>query len=113
MTSRIASLTDEAEAIAKLVGLNVREIKGKSNARLVLAVNKMVVAEVVSQYTLIDEMLAEIIVRYFFDIEPDVLHFEKAWKTQKFKTFVHHILDEMFLLKKLSVVQAIGAVPSD
>jgi hypothetical protein len=52
-------------------------------------------------------------VRYFFDIEPDVLHFEKAWKTEKFKIFVHHILDEMFLLKKLSIVRAIGPVPNE
>jgi hypothetical protein len=79
----------------------------KSDVRLVLA------AEVATQYALIDEILAEIIVRYFFDIEPDALHFEKAWKTEKFKVFVHHILDEMSLLKKLSIVRAIGPVPNE
>src|SRR6266481_874505 len=101
------NLADEAVAIAQLVGVNVDEIKNKSDVRLVLA------AEVVTQYALIDEMLAEIIVRHFFDIEPDVLHFEKAWKAEKFKIFVHHILDEMFLLKKLSIVRAIGPVPNE
>ena len=101
------NLADEAVAIAQLVGVNVDEIKDKSDARLVLA------AEVVTQYALIDEILAEIIVRYFFDIEPDVLHFEKAWKTEKFKIFVHHILDKMFLPKKLSIVRAIGPVPNE
>jgi len=101
------NLADEAVAIAQLVGVNVDEIKDKSDVRLVLA------AEVAAQYALIDEILAEIIVRYFFDIEPDVLHFEKAWKTDKFKIFVHHILDEMFLLKKLSIVRAIGTVPNE
>jgi len=39
-------------------------------------------------------------------------NFEKAWKREKFKIFVHHILDEMFLLKKLGLVQAIRPVPS-
>ena len=101
------NLADEAVAIAQLVGVNVDEIKDKSDARLVLA------AEVVTQYALIDEILAENIVRYFFDIEPDVRHFEKAWKTEKFKIFVHHILDEMVLLKKLSIVRAIGPVPNE
>ncbi len=101
------NLADEAIAIAQLVGVNVDEIKDKSDVRLVLA------AEVVTQYALIDEILAEIIVRYFFDIEPDVLHFEKAWKTEKFKIFVHHILDEMVLPKKLSIVRAIGPVPNE
>jgi hypothetical protein len=101
------NLADEAVAIAQLVGVNVDEIKDKSDARLVLA------AEVATQYALIDEILAENIVRYFFDIEPDVLHFEKAWKTEKFKIFVHHILDEMVLPKKLSIVRAIGPVPNE
>ena len=101
------NLADEAVAIAQLVGVNVDEIKDKSDVRLVLA------AEVATQYALIDEILDEIIVRYFFDIEPDVLHFEKAWKTEKFKIFVHHILDEMVLPKKLSLVRAIGPVPNE
>src|SRR5258705_3128567 len=96
------NLADEAVAIARLVGVNVDEIKDKSDVRVVLA------AEVATQHARIDEILAEIIVRYFFDIEPDALHFEKAWKTDKFKIFVHHILDEMVLLKKLSIVRAIG-----
>jgi hypothetical protein len=101
------NLADEAVAIAQFVGVNVDEIKDKGDARLVLA------AEVASQYARIDEILAEIIVRYFFGIEPDVLHFEKAWKTEKFKIFVHHILDEMVQLKKLSIVRAIGPVPNE
>jgi hypothetical protein len=101
------NLADEAVAIAQLVGVNIDEIKDNSDVRLVLA------AEVASQYARIDEILAEIIVRYFFDIEPDVLHFEKAWKTEKFKIFVHHILDEMVQLKKLSIVRAIGPVPNE
>ena len=101
------NLADEAAAIAQLVGVNLDEIKDKSDVRLVLA------AEVANQYARIDEILAEIIVRYFFDVEPDVLHFEKAWKTDKFKIFVHHILDEMVLLKKLSIVRAIGPVPNE
>ena len=112
MTKGFLNVADEATAMARLVGANVDEIKDKSDVRLMLAINKLVIAEVVTQYTLIDEMLAEIIVRHFFDIEPDVLHFEKAWKREKFKIFVHHILDEMFLLKKLSLVQAIRPVPS-
>ena len=101
------NLADEAVAIARLVGVNVDEIKDKSDVRVVLA------AEVATQHARIDEILAEIIVRYFFDIEPDALHFEKAWKTDKFKIFVHHILDEMVLLKKLSIVRAIGPVPNE
>jgi hypothetical protein len=102
---------NNAAEMAKLVNLDLKNVKGPELRAL--AINKMSIAEVVMQYTLLDEMLAEIIVRYFFDIEPDVLHYEKAWKTEKFKIFVHHILDETFLLKKLSIVHAISPVPSE
>jgi hypothetical protein len=88
--------------------------KAAEMAKLInITVHKMVVAEVVMQYTLLDELLAECIVRYFFEIDPDVLHYAKAWESEKFKIFVHHILDETFLLKKLSIVHAISPVPSE
>ncbi|PDT74952.1 hypothetical protein [Bradyrhizobium sp. C9] len=105
------AIVDEAAEMARLVNIDLSSIKGST--ALSLAINKMVIAEVVMQYTLIDEMLAEIIVRYFFNIDADVLHFEQAWNTDKFRIFVHHVLDETFLLKKLSIVQAISPVPSE
>jgi len=37
--------------------------------------------------------------------------YRNLWKTKKFKTFVHYLMDETFLLKKLSMVEAIMAVP--
>ncbi|MGY4474172.1 hypothetical protein [Bradyrhizobium sp. USDA 3364] len=105
------TIVDEATEMARLVNIDLSNIEGST--ALSLAINKMVIAEVVMQYTLVDEMLAEIIVRYFFDIEADVVHFEQAWKTDKFRIFVHHVLDETFLLKKLSIVQAISPVPPE
>ncbi len=59
------NLADEAVAIAQLVGVNVDEIKDKSDVRLVLA------TEVATQYALIDEILAEIIVRFAHSSFPE------------------------------------------
>jgi hypothetical protein len=95
-----------------LVGVDVDKLNG-SGLRLRMAINKMVVAEVLMRYTLIDEMLAEIVIRYFFNLHPDQLHFAGEWQSDHSRIFVHHILDEMFLLKKLSVAHAIKPVPSD
>lgn len=105
-------LLADATLIAALIGVDIDDIK-RSSIRLEVAINKMVVAEVVMRYTLLDEILGELIVRYFFRVEPGTLHFADQWKTQEFTIFVHHILDEMFLLKKSSVVHAIKDLPSE
>jgi hypothetical protein len=38
---------------------------------------------------------------------------EWLWRTKKFCTFVHHVLEEMYLLKKMDVVHAIKPLPSN
>jgi hypothetical protein len=69
----------------------------------------MVISEVVLRYTLLDEILADVIVKYFFDSSD----FPRLWRTKKFSTSVHHVLDEMYLLKKMDMVHAIKPLPSD
>ncbi len=41
------------------------------------------------------------------------MSYRKLWKTRRFRIFVHHIMDETSLLKKLTIVDAIRTVPSD
>jgi hypothetical protein len=97
-----------------LIGLDIDEFHGiDRNMRLRTAIKKMVVAEVVVRYTLIDELLTEIIVRYFLKIEPGTFYYESVREAEPFRIFVHHVLGEMFLVKKLRIAHAIKAVPSD
>jgi len=51
MTNGFLNVADEATAMAWLVGANVDEIKDKSDVRLMLAINKLVLAEVVTLST--------------------------------------------------------------
>src|SRR6266403_3297349 len=103
---------ETARAIASMVGVDIEVVK-VSDVRLEVAIDKMVVAEVVMQYTLLDELLGEIIVQYFFDVDPDAIHYGGEWRGDKFRIFVHHMLDEMFLLKKKDVAHAIEPLPSE
>lgn len=80
---------------------------------LAVAIHKMVVAEVVVRYTLLDEILADLIAIYYFKQTKTRLHFGKLWRTNKFRVFVHHILDELYLLKKMELVHAIRPLPTD
>jgi len=75
------------------------------------AIKNMVVAEVVTRYTLLDELLTDIIAKYFFQIPKQPTNFKKWWRTKKFKIFAHYIMDEMFLLKKMQIVHAIKPLP--
>ena len=48
---------------------------------------------------------------YYFKRASKKTSYQKLWKTKRFKTFVHYLMDETFLLKKLAVVEAIMSVP--
>ena len=73
--------------------------------------DKIVRGDVVVKYTVLDEFLTDIICDYYFDRnEPD---YGRLWKTKRFRVFVHYIMDEIYMLKKLTIVHAIRAVPKD
>jgi hypothetical protein len=74
---------------------------------------KFVGAEVIMRYTLLDEFLTDIICDYYFQRPNKEISYRNLWKTKHFKIFVHYIMDETFLLKKLATVEAIIKVPKD
>ena len=59
-----------------------------------------------------DELLTDVMCNYYFH-RPKNNTYGSLWRTKRFRVFVHHITDEMFLGKKLSVVDAIKSVPID
>jgi hypothetical protein len=114
LTKKEQAFFEEAEAIAKLTGLDFHRVrdttkKDEFDLGLHTAIHKMVISEVVIRYTLFDEILADLIAKYFFESSD----LPKLWRTKKFSTFVHYVLDEMYLLKKMDVVHAIKPLPSD
>ncbi len=65
----------------------------------------------ISKYTLIDEYLTDIICNYYFRHLKKNTSYRR--KKKDFRLFVHYLMDETHLLKKLSLVRAIGAVPKE
>jgi hypothetical protein len=106
-------LSNEARQLADLADANLEAFDNLDDDyfedKLKTVVRQLVIAEVVGQYTLIDEVLSEIVARYFF-VNKDV-HFGKLWRRKKFQIFSHHILDEIYLLKKMAIVDAIKPLP--
>jgi hypothetical protein len=65
------------------------------------------------RHTLLDEFLTNIICDYYFRRKKVQVSYRALWKTKPFKIFVHHLMDETYLLKKMSIVHAIKAIPGD
>ena len=69
LTKRQREQLKETEAIANLTQLAYQRIEEADaearNILLKIAINKMVIAEIVTRYTLLDEMLSVIIAHYY------------------------------------------------
>ena len=109
-------LRSEVEEIASLVELDIWNIEdhepGPSRAyHLEFMKDKLARSEVIIRYTLIDEFLTDIICDYYFHRRDKKNSYRSLWRTKHFKIFVHFLMDETFLLKKLATVEAITTVP--
>jgi hypothetical protein len=102
------------EQISTIVGVDFWNV-GKSdhsndvrNVLLELAKDRLVRSGILSDYVLMDELLSELICRYFFDPTKTSI---QLWRTAKFKTFNYHVLEELSLMKKVSLVKEIAYIP--
>jgi hypothetical protein len=117
LTSHQQRLFKEVEEIFGLVGMDVWKIEeyepDKRLTRLNIIMGKLIRGDVVVQYTLIDEFLTCIICNYYFHRRDTDETYRRLWKTKHFRIFVHYIMDETYLPKKLNIVNAIKVVPKD
>lgn len=116
LTRTQQNLKSEVEEIASFVQMdvwNIEQYEARSRTtRLQMMRDRLVRAYIISHYTLMDELLTDVICNYYFR-RPKNNTYGSLWRTKRFRVFVHHITDEMFLGKKLSVVDAIKSVPID
>jgi len=68
----------------------------------------LIIGEVIRRYTLIDEFLTNRMCRHFFGKKRS---FPQLWKTERFRTFNHYIVEELSLLAKLRLVKTVSDVP--
>ena len=57
--------------------------------------------KIIGDYVFVDELLSVIIVSYFFPVKT----FPKRWKNKKMLTFMHFVMEELFLVRKLAIVK--------
>jgi hypothetical protein len=115
LSKKHQELVKEAEAIARLAHIDFwnvqRELPRYRGVKLKLAINQMAVAAVIAEYTLLDEVLADLICRYYFKRKNHKRFI--LWRQKRFRVFVHYVLDELFLLKKMELANSITPLPKE
>lgn len=106
---RLIEELDEIFALLEMDYWKIQEYPAEfRTVTLELQKNQIIRSAVVIQYTLIDEHLNNQICKYFFGAKTS---FIKLWKTRKFQVFNYHILENLYLLQKLSLVKDIIKIP--
>jgi hypothetical protein len=78
-------------------------------SRLTLTKRELIVSAILGRYLLIDEHLSNEMCWKFFPRRT----FSALWKTKRFRTFNHHVIDRLSLLQKLEFVRAQIDLPSE
>ena len=117
LTRTERKLKSEVAEIALLIDLDFWAVEehykpADRKFKLQLMRDKLVRSEVIFKYTMIDEFLTDVICDYYFRRKKGE-HYGRLWRTKHFKVFVHYLMDETFLQKKLAMVQAIKDVPTN
>jgi hypothetical protein len=110
-------LLSEVQNITDAIGMDFRKTvnypKGHARRDYLKSIkDRLIRAEVIIKYTIVDEYLTMMICDYYFLRSKDTTY-RKLWKTKPFRVFVHYLMDETFLNKKIAVVKAITSVPDN
>jgi hypothetical protein len=116
LTPKQQRLQREIEDIASIMAMdhwNILDYDPEARTiRLELVKNRLVRSDIIMKYTLIDEFLTVIIVRFYFPQRSKNATFRERWRTKKFRVFNHYLMDETYLLNKVKIVRAIDEIPS-
>lgn len=112
LTQKQRDLLRDLHSLAELFGLdytNIQEYEPEARTPfLEVMKRKLVLAQVVTWYTLVDEYLNNEICRYYFGRKRT---FPQLWKTKRFRLFNHHVLEDLYPLQKLRLVKAFRSIP--
>jgi hypothetical protein len=115
LTAKQHRLKAEIEEIAAFIQMdhwNILNYEEDRTTYLEIMKLQLVRGDIVTKYTLIDELLAVDICHYYFKRAQKGFSFREQWKTQKFRVFNHYIIDETFLMKKMAIAHAIKEIPA-
>jgi hypothetical protein len=102
----------EVEEIASMIKLDYPYIlaynRGARTPIIEHMRRKMILSEVITRYTLVDEHLNLTLCHYFFGRKKSTI---QLWKTKRFQLFNHHVIEELSLMAKFRFAKSIKKMP--
>jgi hypothetical protein len=112
LTPKQKKLVHELEQISDILSLNyqnvVKEDEQWRTTHLEKIKRHIIIGEVITSYTLVDELLNMIICRFFFGRRRS---FPQLWKTKRFQLFNQYVIESLYLPQKLRLVKEIQSIP--
>ncbi len=106
-------LKRELDEIAEIVGVdywNIRDYEPESwTPRLHVMKRQLVRGEVVTQYTLIDDLLSTELCKYFLPGKSIL----EEWKTKRFRRFNYYVIERLYMTQKLAFLKDVFNVPRE
>lgn len=111
---RLRAEIEEIAAIVRMDHWAIGDYEATARTPHLQAMRQQLVrGEIIQRYTLIDELLSVLICEFYFWKPDRGFSFRELWRTKRFRVFNHYILDEMYLLPKTRLVNAVRVLPKD
>jgi hypothetical protein len=114
LTKKEHQLAAEVKQLLSTLGLNPDEILTDPDFdhdlrtfSLTLAKDQIIRSAVILYYVKLDKYLNTIICSHFFGNKPNYL----LWKTKRYQSFNYFILEKLYLLQKLDLVEYVTDIP--
>ena len=113
LTKKQRALVSEVKGLISRLGLDPDEVVEEADPEkispfLEIAKDQIIRSAIVLKYVLMDEYLSAIVCWHYFGKKRA---FPKLWKTQRFQTFNHFVLERLYLLQKLDLVKSVHEIP--
>ena len=111
LTPKQKTLLAELEEISKIVRVDYWNIHQRPRewrtAFLEVTKRELMRGEIIGQYTLIDDMLATELCRYFLPGTDQI----RQWKTKKYRRFNYFVIERLYLTQKLAFLKDVYKIP--
>ena len=109
---RLTKDIEEISAICSMDHWNILEYsEGSRTSRLTETRDQLIRSEIVKSYVLVDEILNLIICETYFKRPGVKFKYDAMWRTKKPRAFMHHVLDNLYLLNKTKLVHELKPIP--
>lgn len=112
LTPKQKRIIKELDDIYTLLGMDYWNInkypKAERTAALESQKDQTIRGQIVMEYTVVNELLNTEICKYFFGSNKNLIPLSR---TKHFQNFNHHILENLYLLQKLTLAQAFARIP--